>query len=146
MQADVQNLCTHDKGDPQLAEDETRFGPALRQVQKIAPGSFDTVVDTFGLCSCHDPVKALQEMEKGLRPGGQLLLLEHGKSSWSFLNSILDSNAEAHCRSWGCQWNRDIIDIVERAGLNVEYVARWHFGTTYVIMARSTTPNQGCNE
>jgi hypothetical protein len=26
--------------------------------------SFDTVVDTFGLCSCSDPVAALQEMKK----------------------------------------------------------------------------------
>lgn len=27
-------------------------------------GEFDTVVDTFGLCSCADPVAALQEMSK----------------------------------------------------------------------------------
>ena len=32
-------------------------------------GSFDTVVDTFGLCSYEDPVAALREMARVCRRG-----------------------------------------------------------------------------
>jgi len=32
--------------------------------------SFDTVVDTFGLCSIEDPVKAVQEMQRVCKPEG----------------------------------------------------------------------------
>lgn len=40
--------------------------------------SFDTVVDTFGLCSYDDPVLVLKEMKRVCKPDGLILLLEHG--------------------------------------------------------------------
>lgn len=42
--------------------------------------SFDTVLCTFTLCSVDDEAKVLSEMRRILRPGGQLLFLEHGKA------------------------------------------------------------------
>lgn len=42
------------------AEWETRYGPALRTVHTFPPGTFDAVVDTFGLCSHEDPVQVLK--------------------------------------------------------------------------------------
>lgn len=41
-------------------------------------GEFDTAVTTLTLCSVTDPALALAELRRVLRPGGQLLLLEHG--------------------------------------------------------------------
>jgi len=38
---------------------------------------FDTVVDTFGLCSVSDPVKSLSEMRRVCKGDGKVLLLEH---------------------------------------------------------------------
>lgn len=103
--------------------------------------SFDTVVDTFGLCSFEDPVEALREMKRVCRPGGKILLLEHGRSSYDWLNDILDEHAYKHAKRWGCWWNRDIESILTEAGLDVEYATRWHFGTTHYVIA--TVPSDG---
>ena len=40
-------------------------------------GSFDVAVSTLVLCTVRDPVRALSEIERVLRPGGNLLFLEH---------------------------------------------------------------------
>ncbi|EFN59364.1 hypothetical protein CHLNCDRAFT_137827 [Chlorella variabilis] len=110
--------------------------PQLRQQQTFPPRSFDCVVDTFGLCSQQDPVTALKEMARVCKPGGRILLLQHGKGTWGFVNSILDSGAGEHYLKWGCWWNRDIERIVRQAGLRVDSMSRWHFGTTYLVVAR----------
>lgn len=68
-----------------------------------------------------------------LRPSGRVLLLEHGRSGWAWLNSVLDADASKHHEKWGCWWNRDIEKIVADAGLTVVSARRWHFGTTYVL-------------
>jgi ubiquinone/menaquinone biosynthesis C-methylase UbiE len=39
--------------------------------------SFDTVVSTLVLCSVDDPDRALAEIHRVLRPGGQLIFVEH---------------------------------------------------------------------
>ena len=39
--------------------------------------SFDSVASTLALCSVRDPALALDEIRRVLRPGGQLLFMEH---------------------------------------------------------------------
>jgi len=98
---------------------------------------FDTVVDTFGLCSYDDPVIVLKEMARVCKPNGKILLLEHGRTKiWDSLSRYLDKHAERHAKNWGSVWNRDLDHILDEAGLVVDRVDTWHFGTTYYVVCR----------
>lgn len=97
----------------------------------LPDNSFDTVTQTFGLCSISDPVSALKEMKRVVKDGGSILLLEHGKSYYDWLNSTLNKLDEDHSNSWGCHWNRDIKSLINEAGLEISEEKRYHFGTTY---------------
>eukprot|EP00455_Lapot_gusevi_P017148 TRINITY_DN19073_c0_g2_i2.p1 TRINITY_DN19073_c0_g2~~TRINITY_DN19073_c0_g2_i2.p1 ORF type:complete len:261 (+),score=50.79 TRINITY_DN19073_c0_g2_i2:68-850(+) len=95
--------------------------------------SFDTVVDTFGLCSFENPVAVLHEMKRVLKPNGKILLLEHGKSHYDFLNTYLHNLQHRHLHKFGCYWNRDIMSLVSEAGLTVHHAKRHQLGTVYSI-------------
>jgi methyltransferase OMS1 len=116
---------------------ETGDGQSMR----YADAQFDTVVDTFGLCSFSRPRAVLREVSRVLRPGGCALLLEHGRTrQWPSITNLLDSSAESHAQEWGCWWNRDVQLIVEdvaaETGLVVESKRLWHLGTTSVWILR----------
>lgn len=106
--------------------------------------SFDTVVDTFGLCSYARPDEVLLEMQrvcKDQSQGGQLLLLEHGRSSWcSFITNMLDKGALRHAQTWGCWWNRDIQQLIADSGVDMTGHTTWHMGTTHYIKAYNRRP------
>jgi len=53
--------------------------------------SFDSIVGTFVFCSIPDPRAALAEAVRVLRPGGQLLLLEHVLSRRPILRMLKPS-------------------------------------------------------
>lgn len=102
--------------------------------------SFDTVVDTFGICSFESPVEALRELRRVVRDDGQVLLLEHGASNWEFMQGLLNSGAKYHAEKFGCYPNRNITGLVEEAGLHIEKNERKHFGTTYLLICRKNPP------
>ena len=124
-----------------MLEQELRCGRWRQHAAPIwAPrrggtAGFDTVVDTFGLCSYDDPVAALVALQRATRPGGRILLLEHGRSHYDWLNRLLDKYAARHLDRWGCSWNRDYLAVIDAAGLQVTTLRRFHFGTTYFVVA-----------
>lgn len=125
------------------AGDRSRFACLEADAAKLhfADDSFDCVVDTFGLCSFDDPAVVLKEMARVCKPGGKILLLEHGRSkSWLSLSDYLDKNAERHAKNWGCIWNRDLDSILDsvQESLQCDKVDTWHFGTTYYVVCRPT--------
>jgi methyltransferase OMS1 len=114
---------------------------------KLPDNSFDTVVDTFGLCSYNDPVAVLQEMARVCKPTGKILLLEHGRSQrYTWVTKHLDQHAEQHAQNWGCVWNRDMDSLLQESGLTVERQQTWHFGTTYYVVCRPTTTTTTNND
>lgn len=81
-------------------------------------------------------------MSRVCKPGGKILLLEHGRSHYNWLSRILDQNAVKHAKKWGCWWNRDILSILRAAGLEIETHKSFHFGTThYVIITNHSNGN-----
>ena len=93
---------------------------------------YDTIVQTMGLCSMPDPVGTLRHLGEITEPKrGRILLLEHGRSHYDWLNRILDNLAPTHADRHGCWWNRDIGAIVRESGLEVVEEKRWHLGTTW---------------
>ncbi|PYH43538.1 class I SAM-dependent methyltransferase [Aspergillus saccharolyticus JOP 1030-1] len=109
----------------------------LTNTKQRQRGCFDTVVQTMGLCSLPDPVGTLRHLGTLVEPQrGEILLLEHGRSYYGWLNRVLDNLAPAHADRHGCWWNRDIGEIVRESGLEVVEEKRWHFGTTWKYVLR----------
>ena len=115
-----------------------------------ADASFDSVVCTYSLCTIPDPAAALLEMRRVLRPGGRLLIAEHGRAP------------DANVRAWqqrlqplwgrvagGCHLGRDIRALIAAAGFEAKlkarylhrpYVAGYHYwgvGYSGVVGSRS---------
>lgn len=99
-------------------------------------GSFDCVVDTLGLCTYPDPVKALKEMARVCKSNGRILLLEHGISDNNFVKKLQYWREPKHSQTLGCHLVRDPLDLVKKAGLEIEYCERRLFGIVYFIVAR----------
>mmetsp|Transcript_48048 Transcript_48048/g.120307 ORF Transcript_48048/g.120307 Transcript_48048/m.120307 type:complete len:307 (-) Transcript_48048:254-1174(-) len=100
--------------------------------------TFDTVVDTFGICSFEKPVESVNEMARVLKPKGSVLLLEHGCGTWNWMNMRLDKLLAEHVHKYACYHNRPIDQIVRQAGLEVIRCERRHSGTSYFIYATKT--------
>ena len=105
----------------------------------IPEEKYDTIYQTQGLCSCADPVAELRKMQALVKPGGKIILIEHGKGYYKWINNFLDSIWEDHAKKWGCITNRKIGSIVKESGLVVESKSRWHFGTTWIIVGHAPT-------
>ncbi|RLV92207.1 Methyltransferase OMS1 mitochondrial [Spathaspora sp. JA1] len=97
---------------------------------------YDTIVQSFGLCAHEDPVKALKNMAKLLKPGGRIVLLEHGRSDYKFINNYMDDRSEKRMKTWACRWNLDIGELVDEANLDITIEKRPHLGTTWMLVLK----------
>jgi SAM-dependent methyltransferase len=86
--------------------------------------SFDTVVSTLVLCGVDDQVRALHEARRVLRPGGQLLFLEHVRSEDPGLARFQDRMNWLNRLVVQCDCNRPTLAAIETEGFAVSRLER----------------------
>ena len=130
--AAVERVCAIDPAPELLRLARARVGDALVPVSLVqasgehlpfADAIFDSVVTTWTLCSIADPVAALIEARRVLKPGGGLVFVEHGLSP------------EARVARWqhgltpcwrriggGCHLDRKMDDLIRAAGFRLDTI------------------------
>lgn len=82
--------------------------------------SFDTVLVTYSLCTIPDPVAALKEMRRVLRPDGRLLYCEHGLAPDDDVRQWQRRLTPAWSAvAGGCHLDRDIPALLRAAGFRL---------------------------
>jgi ubiquinone/menaquinone biosynthesis C-methylase UbiE len=87
--------------------------------------SVDTVVTTWTLCTIADPLRALTDMRRVLKPEGRLIFVEHGRSSDPGVLAWQNRLTPVWKRlGGGCHLNRQIDDLITEAGFDITQIDR----------------------
>ena len=88
---------------------------------------FDYVISTWTLCTIPDPVLALQEVGRVLKPGGMFLFMEHGRSDDRKIAAWQDRlNPIQKVIGCGCNLNRQIDRLITQSGLTIAHLDRFN--------------------
>jgi ubiquinone/menaquinone biosynthesis C-methylase UbiE len=82
-------------------------------------GTFDVAVSTLVLCGVSDQPRALRELHRVLRPGGELLFIEHVRSGEQGLARLQDRVNGMTRLLVGCECNRPTLETIQAAGFDV---------------------------
>jgi ubiquinone/menaquinone biosynthesis C-methylase UbiE len=105
-----------------------------------ADGTFDTVATIFTFCSVPNPITGLQELRRVLKPGGQILMLEHVRSTAiAPLGVMLDLMSQLTKRI-GPELNRDTVGNVQKAGFRLRHVENVYLDIVKIIEAVKDEP------
>lgn len=100
-----------------------RLAAAVADALPVPDGSQDVVVVSGVLCSVVDPVAALAEFRRVLRPGGELRFYEHVRAKepvrrrWQDLADFVWPSLMG-----GCHVNRETLGSIAEAGFELERV------------------------
>ena len=109
----------------------------------LADSTIDTVVMTWTLCSIADPVAALREMRRVLKPAGKLFFVEHGLSPEPGIERWQHKLTPIWCHvAGGCHLDRKMDDLIRSAGFDmIELRTEYASGPrpmTYMYIGRAS--------
>lgn len=96
--------------------------------------TFDTVATAFTFCSVPRPVVGLRELHRVLKPGGQILMIEHVRSAIGPLGILMDLMTPLF-RRVGPELNRDTVGNVQKAGFRLRRVENVYLDVVKIIEA-----------
>jgi len=89
--------------------------------------SMDTVVMTWTLCSIPNPLEALAQMRRVLKPGGKLIFIEHGRAPDRGVAIWQDRLTPTWKRiGGGCHLNRKVDELITQAGFQITELRRFY--------------------
>ncbi len=106
--------------EPRAREHGIDLRPAPAERLPFPDGSFDTVVATGVLCAVDDPARALEEVHRVLRPGGELRFSEHVRAEGAARRLMQRSLDPIHYRLFRCHIGRDTLLLLREAGFEIE--------------------------
>jgi ubiquinone/menaquinone biosynthesis C-methylase UbiE len=93
----------------------------------VDDASADRVLSTWTLCTIPDPMAALAEIIRVLRPGGAFHFVEHGRSPDTGVARMQDRLTPLQRRvAGGCHLNRPIDHLVTASGLEVTRLENYY--------------------
>ncbi len=102
---------------------DVRCIEAVAEEIPLPSASADSAVLTFCLCTVKDPVAALSEVRRVLRPDGRLLFSEHGAAPDPGVRLWQDRlNGVWGRLAGGCNLNRSIVRLIEDGGFRFDEV------------------------
>ncbi len=101
----------------------------------FADSSFDAVVSALTLCTVPDPVRAVHEALRVLRPGGEFRCLEHGRSSGLVVDALLRLLDGLAQRFEADHLRREPDRILEAAGARIRELHRSRAGVVWRVCA-----------
>ncbi len=113
-----------------------RVRDAVADELPLADGAFDTAAASLVLCTVPDPARALAELRRVLKLGGQLRFFEHVR---------FDTPTKARIQTWldrsgvwprfagECHCARDTVGAIKAVGFDVERVRAVSVGPSWVV-------------
>lgn len=98
--------------------------------------SFDVAVATFVFCSVPIPIQGLRELGRVVQPGGDIWLLEHVRVDKPVIGPLMDVLNPILVRISGANINRQTVENVTRAGLELISVKNLKGDLVKLIHAR----------
>lgn len=111
-------------------------GDGVADALPLEDRTFDAAVVSLVLCTVPEPARALAELRRVLKPGGELRFMEHvrsGRRRKARLQEWLDRSGVWPRVGGGCHCARDTVGAIDAAGFRIEQVREFDLGPSWVV-------------